>query len=68
MKLLALSFCFLVIMIDPAYPCGDEWETRYKEMQAQYEASIEAECEAGRYLKYKGKITPLCPEDDDNGR
>jgi hypothetical protein len=48
MKPLALSFCFLVIMADPAYPCGDEWETRTEEMQAQFDASIEAEC---RYIK-----------------
>lgn len=35
-------------MADPAYPCGDEWETRTEEMQAQFDASIEAEC---RYIK-----------------
>lgn len=43
-KTIGLPLCMLIIMIVPTWACGDEWETRTEEMQAQFDQSIEAEC------------------------
>ena len=52
-----------MFIVGSSWACGDEWETRKDEMQAQFDESIEAECEAGKNRKYNGELVPLCQKD-----
>ena len=61
MKSLLLLICMFIV--GSSWACGDEWETRKDEMQAQFDESIEAECEAGKNRKYNGELVPLCQKD-----